>query len=194
MLFHLQDSLKAVVLDQPQNDDDASDDDSDLSSTSGETPAVIRIAAHAGVLLIEKYMDLTWDCEIYVISIVMCPDRKLQFLKDYVSSEKLKEIKKMVINRWSKTYAPAQSQIPVAKKNTKEKSKWAAPSSASSGSSKYPADSIQAYLAESVASSDAITDAGGYMKYWYQMRNTRPGLSRMGQAFCSAPGLPFLII
>ena len=48
--------------------DDASDNDSNLS-TFGETPAVIRIAAHAGVLLIDKYMDLTWDCEIYVISI-----------------------------------------------------------------------------------------------------------------------------
>lgn len=67
MLFHLQESLKAVVRDQVQNEDDASDDDSNFS-TSGETPAVIRIAAHAGVLLIDKYMDLTWDCEIYVIS------------------------------------------------------------------------------------------------------------------------------
>jgi len=65
MLFHLQESLKAVVLDEIQSDDDSSDD----SSTSGETPALIRIAAHAGVLLIDKYMDLTWDCEIYVISI-----------------------------------------------------------------------------------------------------------------------------
>jgi len=134
MLFHLQESLKAVVLDEIQNDDDGSDD----SSTSGETPAVIRIAAHAGVLLIEKYMDLTWDCEIYVISIgafsisyylkfliadiykpVMCPDRKLQWLKDHISSERLKEIKKMVISRWSKSYAPAQSQIPVVKKTSK---------------------------------------------------------------------------
>jgi hypothetical protein len=71
MLFHLQDSLKVVVLDQPQNDEDIPDDESDFSTTSAsnETPAVIRIAAHAGVLLIDKYMDLTWDCEIYVISI-----------------------------------------------------------------------------------------------------------------------------
>jgi len=68
MLFHLQESLKAVVLDQVQDGDDEDDDVSNFS-TSGETPAVIRIAAHAGVLLIDKYMDLTWDCEIYVISI-----------------------------------------------------------------------------------------------------------------------------
>ncbi|KAF8800450.1 hypothetical protein BYT27DRAFT_7055828, partial [Phlegmacium glaucopus] len=64
MLFYLQESLQAVVEDQVQNTED---DVSDISS-SGETPAVIRIAAHAGVLLINKYMDLTWDCEIYVIA------------------------------------------------------------------------------------------------------------------------------
>ena len=69
MLFHLQDSLKAVVQDEPQNEDDVSDDDSASSTTSHKTPAVIWIAAHAGVLLTNKYMDLTWDCEIYVISI-----------------------------------------------------------------------------------------------------------------------------
>ncbi|KAF8799449.1 hypothetical protein BYT27DRAFT_7029566, partial [Phlegmacium glaucopus] len=110
--------------------------------------------------LINKYMDLTWDCEIYVIALVMCPDQKLQWLKDRVSSEWLKEIKKLVVNRWSKSYASAQSQIP-------EKSKWAAPTS--SGSSKYPLDSIQAYFAESIVPSHLITEAGGYMKYWYQL-------------------------
>jgi len=49
----------------------------------------------------------------------MCPDRKLQWLKEHVSSERLKEIKKLVINRWAKSYAPAQSQIPVVKKINK---------------------------------------------------------------------------
>ena len=57
-LFYLQESLQAVVCDQVQNTED---DVSDIFS-SGETPAVIWIAAHVGVLLINKYMDLTWDC------------------------------------------------------------------------------------------------------------------------------------
>jgi len=63
-LFYLQGSLQAVVCDQVQNTED---DVSDIFS-SGETPEVIWIAAHVGVLLINKYMDLTWDCEIYVIA------------------------------------------------------------------------------------------------------------------------------
>jgi len=49
----------------------------------------------------------------------MCPDRKLQWLKEHVSSERLKEIKRLVINQWAKSYAPAQSQIPVVKKINK---------------------------------------------------------------------------
>ncbi len=45
---------------------------------SEKTPAgalsspVIRIAAHAGVLIAEKYLALTSECEIYNIAIGMC--------------------------------------------------------------------------------------------------------------------------
>jgi hypothetical protein len=75
MLYRVRDSLVAAVEDKPQNistpDSDSESDSGDSDSPVHETPAVIRIAAHAAVLLINKYMDLTWDCEIYVISIGM---------------------------------------------------------------------------------------------------------------------------
>lgn len=67
MLYQLHDSLNAAVLDQPPSLEE--DDDPDDTAPFCETPAVIRIAAHAGVLLMDKYMNLTWDCELYVISI-----------------------------------------------------------------------------------------------------------------------------
>ena len=67
MLYQLCDSLNAAALDQPPNFEE--DDDSDDAVSFRETPAVIRIAAHAGVLLMDKYMNLTWDCELYVVSI-----------------------------------------------------------------------------------------------------------------------------
>lgn len=57
-----------------------------------------------------------------------------------------------------------------------------------SGSSKHSPDSIQAYFAESIVPSHLITEAGGYMKYWYQAQDNRPSLSKMAQAYCSAPG------
>lgn len=67
MLYHVRDSLQAAADDKPQSIED-DDDDSDAESCR-PTPSVIRIAAHAGVLLIDKYMDLTWHCEIYIISL-----------------------------------------------------------------------------------------------------------------------------
>ncbi|PPQ93966.1 hypothetical protein CVT25_014284 [Psilocybe cyanescens] len=75
MLYRVHDSLVAAVENKLQNiptpDSNSDSHISDPSSLVQETPAVIRIAAHAAVLLIDKYMDLTWDCEIYVISIGM---------------------------------------------------------------------------------------------------------------------------
>ena len=63
-LFDLQDLLAAA----------ANDTIPDLSISAEElrpTPPVIRIAAYASVLMVDKYLDLIWDCDIYVISIGM---------------------------------------------------------------------------------------------------------------------------
>ncbi|KAJ6587465.1 hypothetical protein DFH09DRAFT_909471 [Mycena vulgaris] len=47
------------------------------------TPSpVIRVAAHTALLVLQKYHSPTDDCEVYRISIAMCPDKKLQWLKD----------------------------------------------------------------------------------------------------------------
>jgi len=51
-------------LDKPDADSDSEDNDLDHP-----TPAVIHIASQAAVLMIDKYLDLLWECDIYVISI-----------------------------------------------------------------------------------------------------------------------------
>jgi hypothetical protein len=38
---------------------------------------VTRIAAQAALVMVDKYYALTDDCEVYRISIIMCPDKKL---------------------------------------------------------------------------------------------------------------------
>jgi hypothetical protein len=48
-------------------------------------------------------------------------------------------------------------------------------------------------LAESIFSSHLITEAEGYMKYWYQLQNSQPSLSRMAQADCLASGWFYLL-
>lgn len=75
MLLLLRDRLALVIEDTPvaaSSDDEDSDSDDEASSDSEEdrpTPAVIRIASQAAVLLINKYLDLMWDCDIYIIAI-----------------------------------------------------------------------------------------------------------------------------
>ena len=67
--------MELGVLDQPtiHCTDSDSDSGSDASSTSSQTthqtPLVLRIAAKAAVLLLNKYLDLMWDCDIYPIAI-----------------------------------------------------------------------------------------------------------------------------
>jgi hypothetical protein len=52
----------------------------------------------------------------------MCPDQKLNWLKNLVSTQRLRDIKAMVVNHWKITYAPAESHIPVLKKDTVQSS------------------------------------------------------------------------
>jgi len=76
--------LEAVVLDTPpesreeekEKDEDIedkssedSDDDDDDDDEEQDTPAVIWIAPKALVFLIDKYLDLIWDCDLYIVVI-----------------------------------------------------------------------------------------------------------------------------
>jgi hypothetical protein len=66
MLYNLKQSLVAVTNDRVP-DGNENEDDSDEESQP--TPAVIHIAAHAGVLLIDKYINFSWDCDLYIIAL-----------------------------------------------------------------------------------------------------------------------------
>ncbi|KAF8494903.1 hypothetical protein F5888DRAFT_1795030 [Russula emetica] len=75
-------------------------DDSDA-----QLPNVIRIAAQAALLLIDKYSIFTSDCKLYQIAIMMCPNRKLKSFKDHgQTAAQIKKIKKMVVKRWEESY------------------------------------------------------------------------------------------
>lgn len=75
-LFQLRDSMDLVVNDAPV---ELSDDDSDSDNTESDdsdmpeppTPAVLRIAAKAASLLLDKYLNKIWECEIYTVAIGM---------------------------------------------------------------------------------------------------------------------------
>ncbi|KAF6749031.1 hypothetical protein DFP72DRAFT_793855, partial [Ephemerocybe angulata] len=67
--------------------------------------AVIRVAAQAAIMMIHKYTVFTEECEIYYIAIVMCPDRKLDWFKarGYTAAQ-IKNIRTMVVKRWTEAY------------------------------------------------------------------------------------------
>lgn len=145
MLLLLRDRLALVIEDTPvatNNDSDESDSDDDDSSNSDEdrpTPAVIRIASQASVLLINKYLDLMWDCDIYIIAIgelqislskfwtlrcniiAFCPDRKLAWFKNKLkyNDANVKKIKAIITRTW-KRYAPEKPEkAPAGQKKNK---------------------------------------------------------------------------
>jgi hypothetical protein len=96
-----------------------------------DMPAVIRIAAHAGLLLAQKYHSMNDECEVYriaigntylttvisvllfgvlTISTAMCLDKKLQWFVDHDwSPASVEEIRQQVIDRWTTSYKPLAS-------------------------------------------------------------------------------------
>ncbi|KAH6894754.1 hypothetical protein BKA70DRAFT_1375748 [Coprinopsis sp. MPI-PUGE-AT-0042] len=80
--------------------------DTDAASDGPAAP-ILRVAAHAAILMLEKYTLFTEECEIYYFAIVMCPDRKLDWFKiQGYSPAEVKAIKASVIKRWTEAYAP----------------------------------------------------------------------------------------
>lgn len=65
MLYDLRESMEAVVQDTPPEDDTDDDDEVPLPPT----PAVIRIAAHASIILIDKYINLMKESKLYLFVI-----------------------------------------------------------------------------------------------------------------------------
>lgn len=67
MLLLLHDRMALVIEDTPVTSEaDSDDSDSEDETINHPTPAVICIAA---VSLINKYLDLMWDYDIYIVEI-----------------------------------------------------------------------------------------------------------------------------
>ncbi|KAF5360854.1 hypothetical protein D9756_004559 [Leucocoprinus leucothites] len=136
------------------------DDDDALSP-------VICIAAQAVISMVNKYIMLCEECEIYFIAIVYT------------------KLKQTVIEQWGQTYRPnlAMTSEP---EPTHTGNKYLQKQT----SKKAPVgnlDDINTYLKEPVVSHSAIIDSGGYMKWWNTAAASHPNLARTGMYYCSAP-------
>ena len=66
MLPDLRQDMDAVVKDIPPGRDDDDEDEDEDESPLPPTPAVIRIAAYASIVLIDKYIDLMKESKLYL--------------------------------------------------------------------------------------------------------------------------------
>lgn len=92
-----------------------------------ELPNVLRVAAHAALMLAQKYHSMNDECEVYRIAIskycfiflpfsflhsqiyfaAMCPDKKLVWFAEHSwDSEAIEEVRQLVIRRWNESYKP----------------------------------------------------------------------------------------
>ncbi|KIJ98990.1 hypothetical protein K443DRAFT_70717, partial [Laccaria amethystina LaAM-08-1] len=113
--------------------------------------------------LINKYLDLMWDCDTYIVAIAMCPDRKLAWFKNklHYSNERMQNLKSIIVRAWKK-YAPDKPEGSQHQK--KDKSRKAA--LAEVPVAKHGYDHIETYLKEPVVVKEGIVAAGGYLNYW----------------------------
>ncbi|KAL1724695.1 hypothetical protein EV714DRAFT_170969, partial [Schizophyllum commune] len=64
-------------------------------------PNIIRVAAHAGVLMADKYFALMDECEVYYIAIALSPHYKLQWFRDRGWTEpQVLKVWERLITRW----------------------------------------------------------------------------------------------
>ncbi|KAH8105595.1 hypothetical protein DFH11DRAFT_1691980 [Phellopilus nigrolimitatus] len=76
-----------------------------------DVPEIVRIAAHAGELVCEKYSALADECEVYRFAIVMSPDKKLAwFVRQGFSFDEIQKIRDLVIARWEESYKSFRTQ------------------------------------------------------------------------------------
>ncbi|KAF9002270.1 hypothetical protein BDQ17DRAFT_1178072, partial [Cyathus striatus] len=72
-----------------------------LSDEVPKLPAVMRVATHASLLVLEKYMTLTRESEIYYITTGV----KLEWFKVHgYTTQQVQDITNIVIKRWETSY------------------------------------------------------------------------------------------
>ncbi|KAJ6556343.1 hypothetical protein B0H19DRAFT_1293404, partial [Mycena capillaripes] len=162
-----------------------------------KTSDVVRVAACAGVMVAEKYISLTDECEVYSIAIVMFPDKKLDWFRSRKwKDEDIERIKKLAIDRWEESYkafskvstAPPTAEASSSASAGERRNRWKVVPTTITTTPNGP-DTIQAYLAEPPISTSSLAALGGPISYWFLQEESTPSLARMGSDFCSAPGM-----
>ncbi|KAJ7732837.1 hypothetical protein B0H16DRAFT_1732564 [Mycena metata] len=150
-----------------------------------ETSDVVRVAACAGVMVAEKYISLTDECEVYSIAIVMSPDKKLDWFRSRKwKDEDIERIKNLAIDRWEESYkafskastAPATSEPSNGASTGERRNRWKVVPTKITTTPNGP-DRIQAYLAEPPISTSSLAALGGPISYCFLQEESTPSLA-----------------
>ncbi|KAG8770443.1 hypothetical protein FRC12_004249 [Ceratobasidium sp. 428] len=148
---------------------------------------LVRAAAHSSLMVLEKYMNLFEDSEVYWIALVMCPDRKLQWLNDngYEQSD-VNTVRNLVVHRFNTMY-PALHTPSSELADGDSDDEWSLkPRRATVSSSEL--DSIEKYLATEPLSPEVYEESGP-LTYWQSQMASgcRPRLAEFAISYLTAP-------
>ncbi|KAL0058691.1 hypothetical protein AAF712_014619 [Marasmius tenuissimus] len=168
-------------------------------------PNVIRVAARGAHLVCRKYLTLMDRCDIYIIAVVMSPNKKLDWFKKHGRTEtQVEEIKKLVIQTWNQSYRPAcfappQSAGPSTSASTATHmydwntpvrdidwdSQWEKEDNESvAADPEGVIDPLLKYLADPPIELGPDYDT---IRYWGTRWERDPELTQYGSNYCSAP-------
>ncbi|QRV95405.1 hAT family dimerization protein [Ceratobasidium sp. AG-Ba] len=151
---------------------------------------ITQVAAQAALLVYEKYLGAIEESDIYVISVVMCPDRKLQWFAD--RGYDTKGIRSQAVQRFKERYAPnahTNNNHVSGISETGRGNIWTQSHSSSATASTYRTnnDSIEAYFNSPCISSEIIAQHGGILGYWHHESKRRPAVAQMALDYLTAP-------
>ncbi|CUA75529.1 Putative AC transposase [Rhizoctonia solani] len=162
---------------------------------STDISPVTRVGAQAALGVYKKYMENMSICEVYFISLAMCPDVKLNWLYQHYDAASIETIRQMILARFRIRYPQASDSLTPHSQSlesaSKPRNRWLQGHSLVSTTgydvpptASFDSDSIEAYLASNV---ESVTTYGGPMQYWSSKLDTNPRLARMALDYLTAP-------
>ncbi|KAF8758656.1 hypothetical protein RHS01_02406 [Rhizoctonia solani] len=78
---------------------------------SSDISPVTRVGAQAALNVYNKYMENLSICEVYYISLAMCPDVKLSWFYQHYDAPSVEAIRQMILARFCISYPPSNDPI-----------------------------------------------------------------------------------
>ncbi|GAB1527909.1 hypothetical protein RhiTH_011097 [Rhizoctonia solani] len=162
---------------------------------SSDISPVTRVGAQAALNVYNKYMENLSICEVYYISLAMCPDVKLSWFYQHYDAPSVEAIRQMILARFCISYPPSNDPITSSSQSpeptSKPRNRWLQGHSLTSSTgttapafASLDSDSIEAYLSSSV---ESVAPYGGAMEYWSSKLDSNPRLARMALDYLTAP-------